>query len=128
MKRTRTDANVVNREDIGVVQCGRGLGLLLEAAHEVGLVGERLGQNLQRDVALQSRIASPIHLAHAAAANQLDDFIDADASARRKGHLISEAGSLLRRGPLASSLITLSDVPMVTGSLIRNRCPSLVTS
>ena len=91
MEGTRSDADVVDGDDVGVVQGGGGLGLLLEAAHEVGLVGERIGEEFQRHIALQSRIASPIDLAHAAAANQRDDLVGAHPRAGRKRHRVSPA-------------------------------------
>ena len=36
---------------------------------------ERLRQNLQGDVAIEAQIPRPIHLAHAAGAHRLNDFV-----------------------------------------------------
>ena len=68
-------ADVVNREDVGVRQCGDGAGLAIEPlAHR--RVGERASRHcFDRNVAAQTRVARAIHLAHAAAADGLDDLV-----------------------------------------------------
>jgi len=71
-------ADVVNREGVGVRQCGDGAGFAIEPiAHR--RVGERAGRHcLDRHVAAQSRVVRAIHLAHAAAADRLDDLVGPD--------------------------------------------------
>ena len=68
-------ADVVNREDVGVRQCGDGAGLAIEpVAHR--RVGERAGGHcLDRNIAPQARVVRAIHLAHSAAADGLDDLV-----------------------------------------------------
>jgi hypothetical protein len=39
-----------------------------------------------RDLALQARVAGPVHLAHAACAERVDDQVRADLRAGREGH------------------------------------------
>ncbi len=49
----------VDRGDVGVLQLGEDLRLALEAREAVGVRGERLGEDLDRDLALQLRSRSP---------------------------------------------------------------------
>ena len=60
-----------------MVQRGEHLGFALEARQAFGIERELLRQNLDRDVAIQLRVARAIHLAHAARADLGDDFIRA---------------------------------------------------
>jgi len=59
---------VVDRRQVAVIEGGEGLGLLLEAAQPVGILGERLGQGLDGHQAVQARVARQVDDAHAAAA------------------------------------------------------------
>ena len=56
----------VDAADVGVVQRGQDLCLTLKAGEAFGIVGERLRQDFDRDVAVQLRIARPIHFSHPA--------------------------------------------------------------
>ena len=49
---------------------------------------ERLGQDLDRDVSVQLRVARSIHLAHPAFANLRDDFVDAETGAGGEGQTL----------------------------------------
>ena len=70
---------------MGVVQSGDGLGFTLET------LAELRGRNFDRYVAMQSRIARSIHLAHAAGADGRDDFIRAEFRAGSERHLGDQA-------------------------------------
>jgi hypothetical protein len=71
-------ANVVNRANIRVVQCGRGLRFALKA-HECLLVtGNLLRQELEGDKAMQPRVFSLVNHTHAAAAQLLNDAVVRD--------------------------------------------------
>ena len=61
-------ADVKNRNNVGMIQGGSGLGFLLKAAKALGIARPVLGKYLDRHVALQRRIAGAIYLAHAARA------------------------------------------------------------
>ena len=63
-----------------MIQRGEQFGFALKPREPIGIVGERVGQNLDRDLALQPRVARAIHLAHAACAEQRDDFVRPDAA------------------------------------------------
>ena len=56
----------VDAADVRVIQGCEDLRFPLESREAIGIGRERLRQNLYRDVALQLRVAGPIHFAHAA--------------------------------------------------------------
>ena len=58
---------VIDADDVGMVQVGRGLGLPAEALHETGLVGVLGEQDLERDLAVEEGVSSQIDVSHAAA-------------------------------------------------------------
>lgn len=58
-----------------MVQRRERLGFTLEAREAIGVAGERVGQDLERDIAIQLRIARAKHLAHAAFAELVEDAI-----------------------------------------------------
>ena len=62
------------------------LRLALEAREALGVLRERGGQRLDRDVAPEPRVAGAIHLAHAARAERRDDLVGAEAGAGGQGH------------------------------------------
>ena len=67
-------ADVVDGEDVGVIERGDGARLLLEAAQPVRIGREPRGQDLDRDVAPEPRVAGAVHLAHPARADRGDDL------------------------------------------------------
>jgi hypothetical protein len=52
----------------------------------VGVGGKRGGQDLDRNVATQARVTRAVDVAHAARANDRDDFIWAEPLAGEEGH------------------------------------------
>ena len=64
--------------DVRVIQRGEHLRLALEAREAIGVGGERVGEDLQRDVATELRVARAIDLAHAAGADRGDDLVGAE--------------------------------------------------
>ena len=71
-------ADVVDRQDVGVVQGPGRLRLLLEAAQPLRIARERRRQHLDRDVPLESLVARPVHLAHSSGANLAEDLVGAE--------------------------------------------------
>ena len=63
----------------------RAFWLRAETRQSVGVGRESFGQHLDRDVAIQLRVARPIDLAHAAFADRRGDFVDAEAGAEGEG-------------------------------------------
>ena len=82
--------------DAWVVQRGEGLGFTLKAREPISIVGERLGQRLDGDVAIQFRIAGARYLPHSPFPDAGDHFLDAEANARGEGqawrHYTGERG------------------------------------
>ena len=66
------------------IQRGERFRFTLEAGHTLGVGRERVGQNLDRDVPIERRVARAIHFAHPARANQRDDLIRPDSRSRRQ--------------------------------------------
>ncbi len=65
--------------DVGVIERGQQLRFAAETGQAVGVVGDRAEQDFDRDVAVQLRIARPIHLAHPPGAEWGEDLIRAHA-------------------------------------------------
>jgi hypothetical protein len=64
--------------DVRVVERRDGLRFAAEACQPVGIAGEQVGEDLDRDVAVQLRVAGAIHLAHSARAEQGHNFVRAE--------------------------------------------------
>ena len=108
----------VDRGDVGVLQLGEDLRLALEAGEAVGVRGERLRQDLDRDLALELRVGRPVDDAHAALAERGGDLVGAEARADHRARP-SRPGSCVisirgRRTELLSAC----------GSSTRKRSPS----
>ena len=71
-------ANVINRADVGVVQCGCSLRLALKTGERLRVTGHFLRQELERDEAMQPRVLSFIDHTHAATTELLDDAVVRD--------------------------------------------------
>ena len=61
-------------------------GFALEARKRLRVVGETLGKNLDRDVALQPRVPGAIHLAHSAGAERREHLIGSEPRADSVWH------------------------------------------
>ena len=71
-------ANVINRADIRVIQCGRSLRLALKAGERLCVSGNFIGKELESDEAMQSRVLSLVDHPHPAAAQLLNDAVVRD--------------------------------------------------
>src|SRR5271157_3495548 len=71
-------ANVINRADVRMVQRRRGLGFALKARQRLRIAGHFLGQELERDKAMQPRVLGLVDDAHAAASKLFDDAVVRD--------------------------------------------------
>ena len=85
----RTDTvgffETVDLRDVGMIQRGEGLGFAREPCEPFGVARERVRQDFDRDVAIQLRIARPIHLAHTPGPKGGKDFVRAKACAGVEG-------------------------------------------
>ena len=70
--------DAVDLRDVRVVERGQRLRFAREARDAIRIVREHVGQDLDRDVAVQLRIARAIHLAHSAFAQLGDDLVRAE--------------------------------------------------
>jgi hypothetical protein len=66
-----------------------GLRFAFEARQTVRIRREQLRQHLDRDVAIELRIARAIDLAHAPCTNGGDDFVGAEACSQRQAHWLA---------------------------------------
>ena len=79
-------AHVVQRADVGMIELRDRAGLAVEALAELRIGGERVRENLDRDRAIEARVARLVDLAHAAGAEGGEDFVRAEASAGLQCH------------------------------------------
>ena len=64
-----------------MVQRGEDLGFALEPGQPIGIERESVGQNLERDVAVQTGVARAVDLAHAACADCGENLVTAESGA-----------------------------------------------
>ena len=69
--------------DVGMIQRGQELRLTLEPREAIGIAGEQVWEDLDRDVAIQLLVAGAIHLSHPAFAELARDSIRPDAATGR---------------------------------------------
>ena len=87
-------ADIVDGEDVRVVQGAGGAGLLLEAAELLG-IGDLLGENLDRDLALQAGVTGAVDLTHRPRGEQPHDLVRAESRAGLERHRYTPAASPL---------------------------------
>ena len=71
-------AGLVDRQHVGMVDRHRRARLAQEALAKAGVAGQLAGEQLQRDVAAEAKIARKVDDGHAAAAEHLLDLVAAD--------------------------------------------------
>ena len=74
--------DAVDRADVGMIQRRECLRFAREARQAIGIARHGLRQDLQRDLAIQLRVARAIDLAHAAGAKEREDFVGTEPGAR----------------------------------------------
>jgi hypothetical protein len=67
-----------------MIEGGDGLCLALEAFEALGIAGKDIRKNLQGDFTTELRVPGAVDLAHAAHADQRDDFVRPQATARNQ--------------------------------------------
>ena len=70
----------VNPGDVGVIERCEHLCLALEPGQPIGIAREVIGQDLDRDLAVEPHVARAVDLAHAAGAERSEDLVRAEAS------------------------------------------------
>ena len=76
----------VDRRDVRVVQRRQHLRFPLEAGQPLGVVDEGVGEDLQRDIAVELGVAGLVHLAHAAYPELFADNVLPEPGTRRQRH------------------------------------------
>ena len=76
----------VDRGDVRVIERGEQLRLALQTAHVLRIVGNRRGQDLERDLAVEPGVGRAVDLTHAAGTERRDDLVDAQPSSIRETH------------------------------------------
>ena len=79
VRRLAVMPELMDGQDVGVVQRGRGTGLALEAVQPIRIARERSGEHLDGDLAAEARVASAVDLAHAACAERRHNLERAEA-------------------------------------------------
>src|SRR4029453_7022865 len=79
-------SDVVQDADVGMVQAGDGPGFALEALAQVLIVGQVLGEDLDRDRAGETGVLRAVYLAHAPGPQWSEDLVGAETGARGEGH------------------------------------------
>jgi hypothetical protein len=92
-RRLALAADLENRNDVGVVERRRRPRLLLEARQAPLVRGERLRQDLQRDLAPEPRVARPIHLSHSARAERREHLEGTEPLTRLERHFVYRSPS-----------------------------------
>jgi hypothetical protein len=75
----------VDRRDVRMIERRQRLRLALEAGEPLGILRERIRQDLERDLPAKAGVGGAIDRAHTALANRRGDFVDAEARASREG-------------------------------------------
>ena len=79
-------AHVVQRADVRMIELRDRAGLAIEALAELRVGREGVRENLDRDRAIEPRVAGFVDLAHPAGADERQDFVRAEASAGGQRH------------------------------------------
>jgi hypothetical protein len=101
----------INRRNVWVVERRQHLRLAREACDALGIEGNWVGDDLQRDVAIQLGIARAIHLAHAAGAEGGDNLIRAESGAGGERQTLAveyTGGAAARTGLVLSDAVAAS--------------------
>ena len=76
-------ADVVDGDDVGIVERGRGFGFALEPRQVRGVGSQLRGEHLDRHAPIQSRVARRVDFPHSACADWRQDFVGPEPSTRR---------------------------------------------
>ncbi len=79
-------AEVVDPEHVRVCQCGQRLGFSFEPRKAQRIADDRVGQDLESDVALKAGVPRAEHLAHSAGTEGRKNFVGPQARSWSEGH------------------------------------------
>ena len=109
----------VDGGDVRVIERRQHLRFAREARQPLGIGGERLRQDLERDLAIEPRVARAVHLAHAACTEQRHDLEGAETCSSGECHY-----SLPVNGEAACTALPATSVS--TDSIFRIVCSGTV--
>ncbi len=95
-------ADLVDRDDVGVIERGGGAGLVLEAREARRIRAQRDGQRLDRDVPLEARVARAPDDAHPAGAERREQLVGAQPGSSRERHVAPNVTVRIGSGPSAA--------------------------
>ena len=78
-----------------MVQRGEDSGFSLKPGQAFRIIGEDVGEDFEGHVPAELGVPGPIHLAHAAAANEGSNLVDAKPGARAEGHVGYDNGAAI---------------------------------
>ena len=91
-------ADVEDGKNVGMVQGSGGAGFLGETLQAVLVSGERGGQNLDGDGAVEAGVAGAIDFAHSAGSDGRKDFVGTETASSGEGHKRLDDSTLTLRG------------------------------
>ena len=71
----------MNVGDVRVVERRERLGFPLESRETIGIIGKRLSQDFDRDIAIERCVSRAIHLAHTTGAEGSEDCVGTETRA-----------------------------------------------
>jgi len=80
------EAEIVDREDVRVGERRDSLGFALESLPRVRVHGQSLGEDLDRDLAVEPGVLGAIDLSHASGPQDREDLVGAESGSRRGSH------------------------------------------
>ena len=92
----------VDRADVRMIERCENVGFALEAREPVGIDGEELRKDLERDVAIELCVARTIDLAHAAGADSANDLVRASRVPLERLATVEPCDYRVRRSKLAA--------------------------
>ena len=108
--------DVMERANVRVVQAGDGLRLALEPLLEIGVGGDMLGEHLDGDGAVESRVSGFVHFPHTAGPNGGNDLVRAQLPSGFKRHrLLGDLLGAVEAG--IARLVELAHAPRRRGGL-----------
>ena len=78
--------DAVDLRDVRMVERCQRLRLPLEAREALAVCRKQRRQDLERNVAIEARVAGAVDLAHAAGAERAENFVRSETGAHRHGH------------------------------------------
>ena len=88
-------ARVVDRDDVGMIEARSEPRLAEKALAKLGVVDVTRREDLEGDVPVEASVVRPVHLAHAAASDQLLNLVAADLDTTRDPYQLGHRRSIL---------------------------------